>query len=94
MAKLERLLTPHEVAELTRLQIDTLYRLARRGDLPFLKLRGRLRFRRSDVRRWLDASAGSPRTTTLKRPPTVTRPRPLDRPSPSPRRTTRRGGRS
>ena len=64
---LKALLTPREVAELTHLKIDTVYRLARRGQLPFLRLGNRLRFRRSAFLRWLKHSESPPPSTDRRR---------------------------
>jgi excisionase family DNA binding protein len=94
MAGFDRLLTAREVADISRLQLDTIYRLARRGQLRFVKVTNRLRFREGDLRRWLEASSGASPSVGLNRPSTVKRPghsRSLS-PSPSPGRTARRGG--
>jgi excisionase family DNA binding protein len=50
---LERLLTTHEVAELLKLHVKTVERMARAGRLPSLRVAGRRRFRPSDIASWL-----------------------------------------
>lgn len=50
---MERLLTPMEVSELTSLRLSTIYALSYRKRLPTIKLGNRLRFRLSDVEKWI-----------------------------------------
>lgn len=50
---MERLLTPMEVSELTSLRLSTIYALSYRKRLPTIKLGNRLRFRFSDVEKWI-----------------------------------------
>jgi len=52
MAVLE-ILTPDEVGELLRLSPNRVVLLARRGEIPFLTIDGRLRFDARDVEDWL-----------------------------------------
>lgn len=54
---MERLLTTKDLADLTRLAVQTIYnRHSNGGSLPVcLNLGGRLRFRQRDVDTWLDA---------------------------------------
>lgn len=49
------LLTVREVAEWLRMKPSTIYDWAAAGRLPCLRLRGRLRFLRGDVARWIEA---------------------------------------
>jgi excisionase family DNA binding protein len=47
------ILTPDEVAELLRISPNRIMLLARRGEMPFLTIDGRLRFDARDVEDWL-----------------------------------------
>ena len=51
----EQLLTVRELAELLRLHVKTVERMARAGRLPSLRVFGRVRFRSSDIASWLAA---------------------------------------
>lgn len=48
-------LTASEVAELLRLNVETVYILAQKGELPGAKVGGQWRFLSSDVTRWFRA---------------------------------------
>lgn len=50
---MKQLLTPMEVSELTSLRLSTIYALSSRKRLPTIKLGNRLRFRLSDVEKWI-----------------------------------------
>jgi excisionase family DNA binding protein len=52
MATLE-ILTPDEVGELLRISPNRVMLLARRGEIPYLKIDGRVRFDARDVEDWL-----------------------------------------
>ncbi len=56
----EQLLTPREVAAITRLALPTIYKLAQSRRLRSLRLGNRIRFWRGDVLTWL--------ATTERRP--------------------------
>ena len=47
------ILTPDEVAELLRLSANRVMLLARRGEIPFLTIDGRIRFEARDIEDWL-----------------------------------------
>ena len=49
------ILTPEEVGELLRLPSNKVVLLARRGELPFLMLDGRMRFDANDLEDWIKA---------------------------------------
>jgi excisionase family DNA binding protein len=49
------ILTPGEVAELLRLSSNKIIAMARRGELPFLILDGRMRFEAADIEDWIKA---------------------------------------
>jgi excisionase family DNA binding protein len=49
------ILTPDEVGELLRLSPNRIVLLARRGEIPFLTIDGRLRFDARDLEDWLRA---------------------------------------
>src|SRR5262249_33660093 len=61
------ILTPDEVAELLRVSSNRVVLLARRGEIPFLTVDGRLRFDARDVEDWLR----SQRSNALAMPPRV-----------------------
>ena len=50
-------LTASEVAELLRLNVETVYALAQKGEHPGAKIGGQWRFLASDVTRWFRARA-------------------------------------
>lgn len=55
---MEKLLNANEVAHLFGMSKDAVYRLAARGDLPAVRVGRRVvRFRPSDLERYLDRSA-------------------------------------
>lgn len=49
------ILTPEELAELLRLPANKVILLARRGELPFVLLDGKIRFDAEDVEAWISA---------------------------------------
>ncbi len=57
----ERLLTARELADLLGFQAGTIVDWAERGDLPCFKVGGRLRFRLSEIEKWLATRRLSPR---------------------------------
>jgi excisionase family DNA binding protein len=58
-AKVEKLLTPEEVADLLQVKVETLHQWRWQGKGPRAVKSGRrfLRYRPSDVNAWLDAQA-------------------------------------
>ena len=54
------LLTAKQVAAMLSLSAQTVYRLAREGRLPYIRLHGSLRFRHSDIENWLRAKSFNP----------------------------------
>jgi excisionase family DNA binding protein len=57
----DRLLTINEVSEMTRLAVGTLYRLVSEKRIPVVHLSRRcLRFRLSDLNRWIESMAEFP----------------------------------
>lgn len=56
---LEKLLTIEEVSEVTHLAVQTLRNMISRRAIPYVKLGSRVRFRPSEINRWiLDHSVG------------------------------------
>ncbi len=53
----EKLLTDRELGEWLRWHPVTIRQKVRRREIPFLKLKGSLRFRVRDISRWLDEQA-------------------------------------
>jgi excisionase family DNA binding protein len=50
----EQPLTPEDVAALLRIDRETVYRMARRGELPAFKVSRRWRFLPSHLQRWME----------------------------------------
>jgi len=55
------LMTPEEAAEYLRLSEGTVRNMSATGDLPKVKIGRALRFRLSDLNRWVEARAKPPR---------------------------------
>ena len=53
--KVDRLLSPEDVAQACRLSRRAVYRAIDRGELPAVRLCSRLRIRPDDLERWIDA---------------------------------------
>lgn len=62
----DRLMTAKEVAQYLRLDEHTVYRMARRGEIPAYKVAGKWRFRRGALEQWLE-SQGVQQAETQKR---------------------------
>ena len=56
---MSRLLLPEEAAEILRVHPEWLYRAARRGQVPSVKLGRNVRFRPEDIRRLRDGGLAS-----------------------------------
>jgi excisionase family DNA binding protein len=50
---MEKLLTPENVCEVLGIERSTLYAWTSRGLIPFFKVNGLLRFRESEILKWL-----------------------------------------
>ena len=57
-AVVEHPLTPQDVAVLLQIDRETVYRMARRGDLPAFKVSSRWRFLPSRRQRWKEEQEG------------------------------------
>ena len=53
----EHPMTPEEVAALLQIDRETVYRMARRGQLPAFKVSSRWRFLPSHLQRWMEGEA-------------------------------------
>ena len=53
-AVVEHPLTPEDVAALLQVDRETIYRMARRGELPAFKVSTRWRFLPSQLQRWME----------------------------------------
>src|SRR5215216_6457402 len=53
----EDLMTSHEVADYLKVDLRTVYRYIKQGQIPKVKVGGRWRFRRSDIEAWLRGEA-------------------------------------
>jgi excisionase family DNA binding protein len=51
--KMEKLLSPEDVCELLAVEKSTLYSWTSRELIPFIKVNGLLRFRESEILKWL-----------------------------------------
>jgi excisionase family DNA binding protein len=60
------ILTPEEVGELLRVSSNKIIAMARRGELPFLMLDGRMRFEAGDVEDWIKARKIGPGTAPVR----------------------------
>ena len=54
------LLTIGQLADLLRVKVSWLYAQTSAKKIPFLKLGGRLRFRRADVEKWIEGQVVKP----------------------------------
>lgn len=54
----EHPMTPEDVADLLRIDRETVYRMARRGQLPAFKVSSRWRFLPSHLQRWMEEQEG------------------------------------
>ena len=52
--KEEKLMTVKEVAEYLRLDEHTVYRMARKGEIPAYKVAGQWRFKKELIEQWLE----------------------------------------
>jgi excisionase family DNA binding protein len=57
----EHPMTPEEVAALLQIDRETVYRMARRGQLPAFKVSSRWRFLPSHLQRWMEGEEGRAR---------------------------------
>jgi excisionase family DNA binding protein len=57
----EHPLTPEDVAVLLQVDRETVYRMARRGELPAFKVSSRWRFLPSRLQRWMEEQEGQVR---------------------------------
>ena len=57
----EHPMTPEDVAVLLRIDRETVYRMARRGQLPAFKVSSRWRFLPSHLQRWMEDQEGTSR---------------------------------
>jgi len=53
--KEEKLMTVKEVAEYLRLDEHTVYRMARKGEIPAYKVAGQWRFKKELLEKWLES---------------------------------------
>jgi len=52
--KEEKLMTVKELAQYLRLDEHTVYRMARKGEIPAYKVAGQWRFKRKLIEKWLE----------------------------------------
>ncbi len=68
----EPYLTTRELAELLRIKERKVYDMATHGDVPCVRVVGKLLFPRADIMQWIDASRSGPQTLAeVSLPPTV-----------------------
>ncbi|MCD6143596.1 helix-turn-helix domain-containing protein [Thermococcus sp.] len=51
---MEKLLTLREVSEKLQISENTLYKLARKGEIPGIKIGNQWRFKVQDIEKWLE----------------------------------------
>jgi excisionase family DNA binding protein len=59
-AALHKLLTVHDVAKLLQLKVSTVYKMSSSKEIPFLKVRGSLRFDIDDLKSWMQSRKVKP----------------------------------
>lgn len=64
----DQAMTVHDVAEYLNVDEKTVYRLAKRGDLPGFKVAGAWRFKRSDLDGWIDLQKKAAKKESLRGP--------------------------
>jgi len=57
----EKLLTAKQVSELLEVKISTVYDWVHQGIIPYVKLNRLLRFKKTDVFRWVDSHTMRPK---------------------------------
>ncbi|MGQ7847736.1 substrate-binding domain-containing protein [Granulosicoccus sp. 3-233] len=68
----EPYLTTRELAELLRIKERKVYDMATHGDVPCVRVVGKLLFPRAEIMQWIDASRSGPQTAAeVSLPPTV-----------------------
>ena len=60
----EPLLTVEEVAEYLKVSAGSIYNRVSKGEIPFVKIGTSVRFRRSEIDRWVEEQAGRPSDPT------------------------------
>ena len=58
--KIKAFLTPEELADMLEISKATVYRLVNKRQIPFNKIGGSLRFRKTDIDKFLDAERIEP----------------------------------
>ncbi len=53
--RLEKLLTPTDICELLNIRKSKLYDLTHKREIPFFKINGLLRFRQSQIEKWINS---------------------------------------
>lgn len=61
---LDQAMTVRDVASYLKVDEKTVYRLAKRGDLPGFKVAGAWRFKRSDLDTWIELQKKAVQTKT------------------------------
>lgn len=52
----EKTMTPYELADYFRISSRTVYRMVQKREIPFIKIRGRVRFRDEDIEQYLKSA--------------------------------------
>lgn len=65
---MDKLLTVRELAFSLGSHPVTLYRLVERGQIPFIKVQGRIRFRAEAIAEWIEQKSFSPITAATRTP--------------------------
>ena len=64
---MEKLLTARQVSELLEVKISTVYDWVHRGVIPYVKLSRLLRFKKTDIFRWVDSHTLRPKSSTRRK---------------------------
>lgn len=59
---MEKLLTARQVSELLEVKISTVYDWVHRGVIPYVKLGRLLRFKKTEIFRWVDSHTLQPKS--------------------------------
>ena len=59
---MEKLLTARQVSDLLEVKVSTVYDWIRRGQIPYVKLGRLVRFKKTEIFRWVDSHTLQPRS--------------------------------
>ncbi len=68
--KHQRLLTARDVADITQLDVKTLYNYVHRGIIPYVRIESSVRFPEDEILAWIEERTYRPRTRKPRAPAT------------------------